>query len=83
MQYEAEFTVNSRPSCPPPASPSPSSPSPQDPKDDISVVARSDTDVQIVRYIPLSLFNTFHQVKRMIGGIGNMLFSTYSQTLRG
>ena len=50
------------------------------------VVASSDTDVQIVRYIPLSSFpsgqlelNNFHQVKRMICGIGNMLFSTYSQ----
>ena len=30
------------------------------PKDDISVVARSDIDVQIVRYIPLELeWNTF------------------------
>ena len=43
----------------------------------IFVVARSDTDVQIVRYIPLSLFpsgqlnfDNFHQVQRMIRGIG-------------
>ena len=47
------------------------------------MVARSDTYVQIVRYIPLGSwfspkfpsgelnFNNFHQVQRMIGGIGN------------
>ena len=40
--------------------------------------SRGDTDVQIVRYIPLSLFplsvaevEQLYQVKRMIGGIGN------------
>ena len=43
-----------------------------------SVESRGDTDVQIVRYIPLSLFplsvaevEQLYQVKRMIGGIGN------------
>ena len=67
----------------------------QDPKNGelcrhMLVVASSDTDVQIVRYIPLSSFpsgqvemNNFHQVKRMIGRIGNVSFSTYSQTFVG
>ena len=47
--------------------------------------SRGGTDVQTVRYIPLSLFPSgqlelgdFYQVKRMIGD--NMLFSTNSQT---
>ena len=53
----------------------------------------SDTDVQIVRYncvlgrktnrtIPQcpAGVEQLHQVKRMIGGIGNLFLSTYSQT---
>ena len=52
-----------------------------------SVKSRGETDVQIVRYLPLNLFpsgqlefNNFHQVKRMIRGIGNVFFSTTLQT---
>ena len=55
------------------------------------VEARSDTDVQIVRYagkqgretnrtISQLVPSNVSQVLRMIGEFGNMLFSTYSQT---
>ena len=60
------------------------------------MVARSDTDVQIVRDIPLSNwfppmfpseqlnFNNFHQVQRTSEESAiNVLFWTYSQTLNG
>ena len=47
-----------------------------------------DTDVQIVRYthsaqlisLKIAGVEHFYQVKRMIRGIGNMLFSIHSQT---
>ena len=51
------------------------------------------SDVQVVRFIPVSSWfrpkfpsgllnvNNFHQVQRMIRGIGNVLFWTCSQTL--
>ena len=66
--------------------------------------ARSDTDVQIVRYarekgrktnrtiqqllpsevsLTIAGIEKLYQVKRMIRRIGNVLFSTYSQSLNG
>ena len=55
--------------------------------------SRGDIDGQIVPYIPLSLVSLriagvltiaeteqLYQVKRMVGGIGNISSSTYSQT---